>query len=53
VNRDIGILQADKGNCRVFVDESKYTEKLNFLLASGVYEVLLKRPKLLQWREKF
>jgi hypothetical protein len=32
LNKDIGILQADKGNCTVMLDESKYEDKLNTLL---------------------
>jgi hypothetical protein len=44
LNKDIRILQADKGNCTVVLDESKYKEKLNTLLESGVYEPLPKDP---------
>jgi hypothetical protein len=39
LNRDIRTQQADKGNCTVVLDESKYN-KLNTLLESGVYEPL-------------
>jgi hypothetical protein len=42
LSEDIRILQADKGNCMVVLDESKYKDKLNTLLESGVYEPLLK-----------
>jgi hypothetical protein len=44
LNKDIRILQADKGNCMVEFDESKYKNKLNILLESGVYEPLPKDP---------
>jgi hypothetical protein len=44
LNKEIRILQADKGNCTVVFDESKYKEKLNTLLESGVYEHLPKDP---------
>jgi hypothetical protein len=30
LNKDIRILQADKGNCTVVLDESKYKDKLKF-----------------------
>jgi hypothetical protein len=42
-NKDIRILQADKGSYTVVLDESKY-KKLNTLLESGVYEPLPKYP---------
>jgi hypothetical protein len=42
INKDIRILQADKGT--VVLDESKYKDKLNALLESGVYEPLAKDP---------
>jgi hypothetical protein len=32
LNRDIRTQQADKGNCTVVLDESKYNDKLNTLL---------------------
>jgi hypothetical protein len=35
LNSDI-ILQADKGNCTMVLDESKYKDKLNTLLKSRV-----------------
>jgi hypothetical protein len=44
LNKNIRILQADKGNCTVVFDEPKYKEKLNTLLESGVYEHLPKDP---------
>jgi hypothetical protein len=44
LNKSITILKADKGNCTVVFDESKYKEKLNTLLDSRVYEPLLKDP---------
>ncbi|PNF42699.1 hypothetical protein B7P43_G14177 [Cryptotermes secundus] len=44
LNKEIRILQADKGNCTVVLDESKYKDKLNTLLESGVYETLPKDP---------
>jgi hypothetical protein len=43
-NKDIRILQADKGNCTVVFDESKCKEKLNTLLESSVYDPLPKDP---------
>jgi hypothetical protein len=43
-NNDIRILQEDKGNCTVVLDESKYKDKLNTLLESGAYEPLSKEP---------
>jgi hypothetical protein len=43
-NKDIRILQADKGNCTVVLDDSEYRNKLNHLLDSGVYELLSKDP---------
>jgi hypothetical protein len=46
LNKDITILQADKGNCAVVLYESKYKDKLNTLLESGVYKPLPKDPKL-------
>jgi hypothetical protein len=44
LNKDIRILKAYKGNCEVVLDESKYKDKLNTLLQSGVYEPLSKDP---------
>jgi hypothetical protein len=44
LNKDIRILQADKGHCTVVLDESEYKDKLNTLLESGVYEPLPKDP---------
>jgi hypothetical protein len=43
-NKEIKILQADKGNCTVVLDEFKYKEKLNNLLGSTIYELLPKDP---------
>jgi hypothetical protein len=43
-NKDIRILQADKGNCMVVLDESKYKDKLITLLESTVNEPLPKDP---------
>jgi hypothetical protein len=43
-NKVIRILQTDKGNGTVVLDESKYNNKLNTLLESGVYEHLSKDP---------
>jgi hypothetical protein len=43
-NKNIRIFQADKGNCTVILDESKYKDKLNTLLESGVYEPLSQDP---------
>jgi hypothetical protein len=42
LNKDITTLQADKGNCMVVLDESKYEDKSNILLESGIYEPLPK-----------
>jgi hypothetical protein len=36
LNGDIRILEADKSNCTVVLDESKYKNKFNTLLGSGV-----------------
>jgi hypothetical protein len=44
INKDIRIFQADCGNCTVVFDESKYKDKLNTLLESGVYKPLPKDP---------
>jgi hypothetical protein len=38
------ILQADKENCTVVLNESTYKEKISILLKSGVYEILRKNP---------
>jgi hypothetical protein len=43
-NKQIRILQADKGNCTVVSNESTYKEKISSLLESGVYEILPKDP---------
>jgi hypothetical protein len=45
LNKDIRILEADKGNCTVVFDEIKYKAKSNILLESEVYEPLPKYPK--------
>jgi hypothetical protein len=42
LNKEIRILRVGKGNCTVVLEESKYIEKLNTLLESGVYEHLPK-----------
>jgi hypothetical protein len=44
LNKGIRILQADKGNCMVALEESKYKNKLNTLLKYEVYEHLPKNP---------
>jgi hypothetical protein len=44
LNKDIRIFKADKGNCVVVLDESKYNNKLNTLLEPRVYEPY---PKIL------
>jgi hypothetical protein len=44
LNKDIRILQAEKGNCTVVLDAFKYKDKLNTSLESRVYELLLKGP---------
>jgi hypothetical protein len=44
LNKDIRILQEDKGNCMVVLDESKYKDKLNTLVEYGVYVLLPKDP---------
>jgi hypothetical protein len=41
-NKDIRILQAEKGNCTVLSNESTYKEKISSLLESGVYDLLRK-----------
>jgi hypothetical protein len=43
-NKDTRIHQAYKGSCTVVFDESKYKDKLNSLLKSGIYEPLSKYP---------
>jgi hypothetical protein len=42
LSKDIWILQADSGNCTVLLGGSKYKDKLNTLLESGVYKSLPK-----------
>jgi hypothetical protein len=44
LNKDIRILPADKDNCMAVLDESKYIEKINCLLHSGIHEPLRKDP---------
>jgi hypothetical protein len=44
LDKDIRILQADKGNCTLVLDESKYKDKPNTLLDSGIYQPLPKDP---------
>jgi len=41
-NKDTRLLQADKGNCIVVLDDSEYKHALNSLQESGVYEPLSK-----------
>ena len=43
-NRHVRILQADKGNCTVVLNESTYKEKIASLLDASVYEILHKDP---------
>jgi hypothetical protein len=43
-NKEIRILQADKGNYTVVLNESTCKEKMSILLESGVYEILQKDP---------
>ena len=45
-DKDIRIIQADKGNCTVVLNEVDYQSKLNTLLQSGVYEPIEKDPTL-------
>jgi hypothetical protein len=42
-NKQIRILQADKGNCTAVLNESTY-KKISSLLESEVYEILCKDP---------
>jgi hypothetical protein len=44
LNKDIRMLQEDKGSCTVVLDESKYNNKLNTLVEYGAYELLPKDP---------
>jgi hypothetical protein len=44
LNKYVRILQADRGNCKVVLDESKYKDKLNILLESMINEPLPKDP---------
>jgi hypothetical protein len=43
-NKQIQILQADRRNCMVVLNESTHEEKISSLLESGVYEILCKDP---------
>jgi hypothetical protein len=43
-NKDIRILQEDKGNCTLVLDDPEYRDKLNLLPDSGLYEPLSKDP---------
>jgi hypothetical protein len=45
LNKDIRVLQADKGNCKVVLDASEYKDKLNTSL-----EFVNSCPKTLQLR---
>jgi hypothetical protein len=51
LNKDIRILQADKGNCTVLLDEYEYRNKLNHYWILGCTNHC---PKIQQkpWREK-
>jgi ribosomal protein S8E len=42
-NKKIRILQADKANCRVVLNESTYKVKISSLLEPEVYETLSKK----------
>jgi hypothetical protein len=42
LNKDIRILQVDKGKCTVVLEQFKYKDKFNTLLESGVYELFTK-----------
>jgi hypothetical protein len=44
LNKNIRILPADNGDCTVMLDESIYSDKINTLLKSRVYELLSKDP---------
>jgi hypothetical protein len=44
LDKDIRILQANKGNCSVVLDVYEYKVKLKTLLESRVYEPLLNDP---------
>jgi hypothetical protein len=48
LNKDLRIHQADKGNCAVVMDESRYRDKSNTLLESGIYEPLPKVEREVQ-----
>jgi hypothetical protein len=43
-NKEIKILQADKGNCTVILDKFIYEDKLSTLLNSGIYDTLPRDP---------
>jgi hypothetical protein len=45
VNKDIRILDAEKGKCTVMLDEFKYGDKLNTLPESGISEPSPKDPR--------
>jgi hypothetical protein len=36
LNKDNRILQPDKGNCTIMLDESKYKNKMNFARVCGL-----------------
>jgi hypothetical protein len=42
--KEIRILQTDKGNCMLELNESIYREKISSQLVSGVYKTLHKDP---------
>jgi hypothetical protein len=46
LNKDTRILQADKRNCTVVLDESKYKDKLNILPSPGFMNPCPKIPQL-------
>jgi len=52
-NKDIRILQAGKGNCKVVLDESRYNSKLNLLLEYEAYELLLRMPNFCNGENKY
>jgi hypothetical protein len=41
-SKEIRILQADKGNCTIVLNECTCTEKMSSLLESGAHKILLK-----------
>jgi hypothetical protein len=49
-NKEIRILQADKGNCTVVLNASTYKEKVPSLLELGVCEIISAEVRKLQLR---